>query len=247
MTKIIFAIVTVATILSLSGCYTQLASTKPESHEAYASQSSSQTYSDAVSYVGSDTLQQGGTTINNYYVVPRYSRFIYPYSYYDYYNDVYYDPFYGPVLAIGFGWGGYPYPYSYYRPWYGGYYPHYPVVAYGGYYGPRGTGWIRGRDGYGMRPAIYPKASSLTPATMIRTRNDNAVTQPNVSSPQQNAQRPSGRVRSGNVRQSQSRAVVPGATRGGSGGGSGRKVESRPAPSGGGRQSQSHGEGGRTR
>jgi len=154
--KILFLLLTALIISSLTGCYTQVATTDPEPYSTttiYKQSTESDNYYsedgellDSSYYLEIDPeYEESVTIINEYYNS-------YPSGYYDYY------PYFsiGIGFSWGWGWGGYysyyPY-YPYYSGWWGcgyptpyygcysGYYYYDPYYCYGGYYPNYGYGY----------------------------------------------------------------------------------------------------------
>lgn len=144
-------------LLSLTGCYTQLATTEYESEETY---------------VESDTLSEDGnvTINNNYYLDDDYrrSRFRLSFNYYyptyhsswlsGYFYSYYDDPYWGwgrpgwwyPSYTVVTPWPWWP---PYYDPWWPyGYHPYYPPVVYYPIHHPHHDGWGGGVASPPSRP-----------------------------------------------------------------------------------------------
>jgi len=156
----LFMLLTSVIITSLTGCYTQVATTDPEPYTTTTiykqSTESDNYYSEDGELIDSSyyseidpEYEESVTIINEYYNN-------YPSGYYDYY------PYFsiGIGLSWGWGWGGYysywpSYPYysgwwgcGYPTPYYGCYSYYYdPYYCYGGYYPNYGYGY-----GYGNYP-----------------------------------------------------------------------------------------------
>jgi hypothetical protein len=158
----LFMLLTAVIITSLTGCYTQVATTDPEPYSTTTiykqSTESSDYYSedgellDSSYYSEIDSETGESVTIINEY------NSDYPYGYYDSYPYI----SFGFGLSWGCGWGGYYSYWPYYSGWWGGgwyypsycyypsyyyYNPYYCDPYYGGYYPYYGYGY-----GYGYDP-----------------------------------------------------------------------------------------------